>query len=221
MQYQIRWSILLHYRDLLGVGLLTALEVAILGLAIGCVCGLLAAFAQVSRSRVARLVSSVYVEFIRNIPMLLLLFFVYFGLPLVGVRLFDEKQSAIVTLGIYAGAYLTEIFRAGILAVPKGQVEAGLSIGLLRWQVGLLVMLPQVLRVVLPSLSNTFVSLYKDTSLAAAISVHELTYAAMVINTDTWRIIESWAAVGVIYLVTSYLLTLGLRLLERSFARWT
>lgn len=219
-QYQLNWSILWRYRELLVEGLLTALEVALLGLAIGCAIGLIAAFAQVSRNRVARGVSRAYVEFIRNIPLLLILFFVYFGLSILGIRIFDEKWSAIVSLGVYAGAYLTEIFRAGILAVPRGQIEAGRSIGLVGWQVGYYIMLPQILRVVLPSLSNTFVSLYKDTSLAMAISVHELTWAATKINIDTWRIVESWAAVGAIYLITSYLLTVGLRLLERSFARW-
>lgn len=218
--YQTNWTVLLRYRGLLWEGLLTALEVALLGLAIGCLLGVIGAFAQVSRNRLARWVSVGYVEFIRNIPMLLILFFVYFGLPLLGVRFLDEKWSATVTLGVYAGAYLTEIFRAGILAVPKGQIEAGRSIGLVGWQVGVYVMFPQILRVVLPSLSNTFVSLFKDTSLAAAISVHELTYAAMRINTDTWRVVESWVAVGAIYLISSYLLTLGLRVLERSLARW-
>jgi polar amino acid transport system permease protein len=135
-----------------------------------------------------------------------------------GIRLLNSVSAFVFALAIYAGAYMTEIFRAGIESVSRAYLEAGKAIGLKRIQVIRYVTLPLMFRVVLPSLGNTFISLFKDTSLASAISVHELTFGAKTINVDTLRVIEVYAVVGVMYLVTSYSIAWLLRLVERRFA---
>jgi polar amino acid transport system permease protein len=112
---------------------------------------------------------------------------------------------------------MTEIFRAGIEAISKNYLEAGKAIGMTRWQVIRRVTLPLMFRIVLPSLGNTLISLFKDTSLAAAISVNELTYGAKIINTNTFRTIEVYTVVGLMYLVTCYAIAGILRLFERRF----
>ena len=151
-------------------------------------------------TRPLRALVAAYVEFFRNIPLLLIIYFVYFGLPLIGISVLDNLWSFIFALVIYSGAYLTEIFRAGIQAIGKGYIEAGKAIGLKPVQVIRYVTMPLMFRIVLPSLGNTFISLFKDTSLAAAISVAELTYGAMRINVNTLRVIEVYTVVGLMYL---------------------
>jgi polar amino acid transport system permease protein len=205
------------FGKLLG-GLALGLEMAVIALAVGMVIGLVCAFAR--QSRVAPLRGAVwtYVEFIRNAPILLLIFFVYFGLPEIGVSALDKYQSFILTLAIYAGAYLTEVFRAGLASVPVHYVEAAKAIGLRPLQRQVHVVLPLLFRITLPSLSNNLISLFKDTSLATAIAVPELTFEAREINTYTFRVIETWLVASGLYLATCYTIAIALRLIERRYA---
>jgi polar amino acid transport system permease protein len=216
--YHFNWRPVFQSFDLLAQGLLLSLEISFLSLAIGIMVGLLAAFGRVYGPRPLRTLIVAYVEFVRNIPLLLIIYFVYFALPLLGVSVLDNLGSFIFALVIYAGAYLTEIFRAGIESIHKGYIEAGKAIGLTRWQRNRYVILPLMFRIVLPSLGNTLISLFKDTSLASAISVGELTYGAIQINVNTWRVIEVYTVVGLMYLVTAYLIAGILRLLEKRYA---
>jgi polar amino acid transport system permease protein len=191
---------------------------SILALAVGSILGLNCAFARVYGSRPLRTLVAAYIEIVRNIPLLLIIYFVYFGLPLIGINVLDNLWSFVFALAIYSSAYLTETFRAGIEAIGKGYIEAGKAIGLTRVQVARYVTVPLMFRIVLPSLGNTLISLFKDTSLASAISVAELTYGAIRINVNTWRVIEVYTVVGLMYLATCYLIAGLLRLLERRFA---
>ena len=216
--YQFNWRPVFQNFDLLAKGLLLGLGMAVLSLAIGSAIGLLGAFARVYGPRPVRLVATAYVEFIRNIPLLLMIYLVYFGLPLVGISVLDNLWSFVFALAIYSGAYLTETFRAGIEAVNEGYIEAGEAIGLTRLQLARYVTVPLMFRIVLPSLGNTLISLFKDTSLASAISVAELTYGAIRINVNSWRVIEVYTVVGLMYLATCYLIAGLLRRLERRFA---
>lgn len=216
--YHFNWRPVFQSFDLLAQGLLLSLEISFLSLAIGIVVGLVAAFGRVYGPRPLRTLIVAYVEFVRNIPLLLIIYFVYFALPLLGISVLDNLGSFIFALVIYAGAYLTEIFRAGIESIHKGYIEAGKAIGLTRWQRTSHVTLPLMFRIVLPSLGNTLISLFKDTSLASAISVGELTYGAIQINVNTWRVIEVYTVVGLMYLVTAYLIAGILRLLEKRYA---
>src|SRR5262249_51843318 len=142
----------------------------------------------------------------------------FYGIPSAGGFAYDATTSFVLTLSVYAGAYLVEVFRAGLDAVPKGLVDAGKAIGLTPLQRLLYVRLPTMARIVLPSLSNAYISLFKDTSLAAVIAVPELTYGANWIYTNTFRIVEVYAVVTPMYLATGYLLLFLLQRLERRFA---
>lgn len=204
---------------------------AVLGLAIGTLIGLIMAFVRSYGPAPVRFLVTAYVEIIRNVPLLLIVFLLYFGLPQAFPRGSDERElvlrilptgerTFIIALAIYAGAYLTEIFTAGILSVAKRYLEAGRSIGLTRFGLARYVTMPIMLRAVLPSLSNTFISLFKDTSIAVAIAVPELTWAARKISTDYFRVIEAWVAAGLLYLVTCYAIAFALRFLERRI-KWT
>lgn len=159
-----------------------------------------------------------YVETIRNVPLILLVYIVFYGIPTVVDLRYEATTSFVATLSLYAGAYLVEIFRAGLAAVPAGLVDAGKAIGLRPVQRLLYVRLPTMLRIALPSLSNTFVSLFKDTSIASVIAVPELAFGAQWINVNTFRIVEVYALVTPIYLATGYVILLVLRLAERRFA---
>lgn len=216
--YHFNWRPVLDNFDVLLWGLLLGIGMALLALAIGSLLGLAAAFGRVYGPTPVRAAVAAYVEFVRNIPLLLIIYFVYFGLPLLGIALLDNLWSFVLALALYSAAYLIEVFRGGIEAVGKGYVEAGRAVGLTRWQVARHVTVPLMLRIALPSLGNTFVSLFKDTSLASAIAVPELTYGAIRINVNTWRVIEVYLVVGALYLATCYLIAAGLRLLERRFA---
>ena len=143
---------------------------------------------------------------------------IFYGIPSIGGFAYDATESFVATLALYSGAYLVEVFRAGLDAIPKGVIDAGKAIGLTPWQRFVSVRLPIMLRIVLPSLSNVFISLFKDTSLASVIAVPELLYGANWIKTNTFRQVEVWLVVWPMYLVTGYLILVALRQLERRFA---
>jgi len=200
-------------------GLAIGLALAVAAVAVGVVIGLLSAFASVSRSRLLRGISGTYVLLIRNIPLLVLVLLVYFALPATGIRL-DKYESFIGSLALYAGAYLTEVFRAGLLSVPKGIVEAGRAIGLTRMQTNLSVVMPVMLRNSLPSLGNTFIGMFKDSSIAAAIAIPELTFEARKINVDTFRVVETWTVASGLYIAACFTIAALLRRLERRFPKF-
>jgi His/Glu/Gln/Arg/opine family amino acid ABC transporter permease subunit len=229
--YELRWEYITDNRDLFIDGLALGLKMAVFGLLFGTVIGLLCAFIRQSGPKPVRFLITAYVELIRNVPLLLLVSLLYFGLPQAFHRgsrgqeivldiLPDAERTFIVALSIYAGAYLTEIFTAGIVSVGRRYLEAGRSLGLSRAQLAFSVTMPIMFRTVLPSLSSTFISLFKDTSIAVAIAAPELTWAARKVSTDYFRYIEAWATAGTMYLVTCYAIALSLRFAE-SRIKWS
>jgi polar amino acid transport system permease protein len=214
MGYTFNWTIVFTYLPAFAQGLLLGLGITLLSLVIGSLIGLgSAAVSQVPSP--ARLVVRGYVEIMRNVPILLWAYLAYYGLPQLGIGFLDNSWSFVLALSLYAGAYLTEVFRAGLAAIPARYGEAARAIGLRRYQRIGLVTLPLMFRIVLPSLSNTFIGLFKDTSVAAALAVPEVTFTAQRVNQDTFRVIEAWSIAALIYLVVGYLLALGLRRVER------
>ncbi|WP_027133744.1 amino acid ABC transporter permease [Geminicoccus roseus] len=218
MNYNFNWSVIWRNWDAFLNALLLGLGMAILSLLIGCVLGLLLAYARTSTSKWLQWSSWAYVEVIRNTPLLLLVFMCYFVLPEFGIRFLDKVESFILTLSLYAGAYMAEVFRAGLSSIPKQYVEAAKSIGMRPWQRQRWVVLPVMFRITLPALSNNLISLFKDTSLAAAIAVPELTFTARQVNANTFRVMESWLTASLLYLVTCYAIALALRAVERRYA---
>src|SRR5215470_8115222 len=216
--YHFNFGLIWRYFDKLSWGLLLSLELAVASIAIGVLIGLALALVYDGGGRITRSLVSVYVEFIRNVPLLLLVYLVFYGIPTVVDLQYGATTSFVATLSVYSGAYLVEIFRAGLSAIPRGLIDAGKAIGLTPFQRLVYVRLPTMFRVVLPSLSNTFVSLFKDTSVASVLAVPELTYGAQWINFNTFRIVEVYAIVTPMYLVTGYAILGVLRQLERHFA---
>ena len=218
MDYHLNFNFVWKYADKLWWGLALSVQLAFLSILVGCVIGLALALAHSGGNRWTRGAVATYVEFVRNVPLLLLVYLVFYGIPSAGGFAYDATTSFVATLSLYSGAYLVEVFRAGLDAVPRGVVDAGKAIGLTPWQRFVELRLPIMLRVVLPSLSNAFISLFKDTSLAYVIAVPELTYGANWIKTNTFRQVEVWLVVWPIYLVTGWAILAALRQLERRFS---
>lgn len=217
MGYTLNFAAVWRSFDLLLGGLLLSLELAAMALAIGAVIGLAVAFALAGGPASLRRPAALYVTVIRNLPILVLILFTYFALPQLGLRI-DKIESFVLTLAVYSGAYLAEVFRAGLISVPRGVKEAGLAIGLTPMQIRTSLVIPLMLRNVLPSLSSTLISLFKDTSLAAAIAVPELTFEARKINVESFRVIEVWMVTSALYVATCAVLAALLRVVERRLA---
>jgi polar amino acid transport system permease protein len=199
--------------DLLaGVGLTIGLTFG--GMAVALVLGLGLALARVARFAWARVPAALFVELIRGSPLLLQLFYIYYVFPLAGLRL-TPIEAGLLGLGINYGAYLSEVFRAGIEAVQKGQWEAAGALGLSRWRTMRLVVLPQAIRIVIPPVGNYFVSLFKDTALVSTISIAELMFTGQLIASDTFKYMRIYSVVFVIYVLISAPASLGVRWLER------
>ncbi|QIE28039.1 L-cystine transport system permease protein TcyB (plasmid) [Caballeronia sp. SBC1] len=204
MSYQ--WVTLSGYlNDFVRAAWLT-LQVTLLAFVVAMLLGLLAALASTSRVAVLRAMSSCYIEVIRNTPVLLQIFIVFFGLPSVGITL-DAYTAGVIALGVNVGAYLAEVFRAGIQSVPRGQLEAASILGLERSQIFIEVVMPQAARAVYPAIVNNLIQLLLGTSLLSAIALPELTGMATVINSRTLLYIQTFTITLIAYLVLSNFLS--------------
>ncbi len=198
-------------------GLKTTLGITAAGMVMAFGFGLTAALLRLSDSIAGKALARIYLESVRNTPLLIQIFFWYF----VVAALFDIGRftAAVLALSLFEGAYLSEIFRAGILAIPKGQVEAAYSLGLSVRHTYTRIILPQVFRHMLPPLTSQAVSLVKDSALVSTIAIYDLTMRGQVIIADTFLTFEIWFTVAGIYLI----LTLGLSgigsILERRLRR--
>lgn len=195
-------------------GALVTIQISLLSMALALVLGLMAAVAGLSRAWLPRFLAGFYVEVIRGTPLLVQLFLVYYGLPSVGVRL-EPFMAGFLTLGAHYGAYLSEVYRAGIYSVDRGQWEAAASIGMSRGMIMREIILPQAIRTILPPIGNYFISMLKDSALVATISVTELLRAGQLRVAITFRAMEIYLIIAAIYLAMSYALSLLIRHLER------
>jgi polar amino acid transport system permease protein len=200
----------LQFRDVLAAweslldGIWITLILSASAMAGGFLIGVACAAARVYGPPLLRWLVGAYVEVIRNTPLLVQLFLVYFGLPSLGLRL-DGLTAAILTLTVNLGAYTTEIVRAGLEAVPKAQVEAGLSLGLSGLQVFRHVVVFPALKAMFPALASQFVLLMLATSVASQISVEDLFHAASIVQSRTFRDFEVYIVIGVLYLALAFL----------------
>jgi His/Glu/Gln/Arg/opine family amino acid ABC transporter permease subunit len=194
------------------------LQLAAGALLIGLVVGLLVALLRMNRSQRIRRLATMYVELFRGTPALVQLFILYFGLTAVGIE-FSSFQAAMIGLGLNASAYLSEVYRAGIEAVPKGQFEAAQTIGMTRYKTMRWVILPQAIRVVLAPIGNVAISLLKDTSVASLIATPDLMLRAQDLSSVYFMPLETYLIVGAMYFVLCFPLSLAVRMLERKTAR--
>jgi polar amino acid transport system permease protein len=182
--------------------------------AMSLVLGLLIAVMRLNRRRWYLYVpATVYVEVLRGTPLILQLFFAYFALPSMGIEL-APLTAATIGLGVNTSAYLSEVFRGAIISVEKGQWEAGAALAMDWFTQMRVAILPQAARVALPPTGNYAVSLFKDSALASTVSVAELLFTAQIIGSETFRYMEVYAVIGVLYLIVSYPTSLFLRWLE-------
>ncbi|WP_353980639.1 amino acid ABC transporter permease [Salinicola endophyticus] len=214
MSYHFNFAPILAQWPLLLSGIGLGLLLALVSIAIGSLLGLVVAFATRAPSRWLASLAFAWISVLRNLPILVIVLFLFFGMPQLGLSL-DKISSFIVALSLYTSAYMAEVFRAGLLSVPPGLIEAGQAIGLTRSRIQRDIVLPIMFRNALPAFGNNFVSLFKDTSLAATIAVPELTYYARKINSETFRVIEVWLVASLLYIVCCYAITLILRALEK------
>jgi polar amino acid transport system permease protein len=178
---------------------------AICGMLLATIIGIGGVILRQSKIAILRWLVIGFVELIRNTPFLVQIFFIYFALPMAGIRL-DPTPTAIIALGINGGAYAIEIIRGGVQSISKGQMEAGLALGLHKAQVFRLIILKPALRAIFPSLTSQFVLLTLTTSIASAISAYELTSVSQRIESDSFRSFEVYFTVTIFYLVISWLM---------------
>ncbi len=215
--FNLNFRVLVEYLPAMFQGLEMTIYISALSIVFGTIMGLAGALAKVSRFRALRALASAYVEWIRNTPLLIQIMFIYFGL---GVFIpFSPLVASVFALSFFSGAYITEIIRAGIQSVHKGQREAALTLGMTERQAMLLVILPQAIRRILPPLVGQFISLTKDSSLVSVIAVTELAYVAKNIVAETFRAFEVWLAIALFYFVLSYAMSRAVRSLELRMAR--
>jgi len=204
--------------DTLLLGVEMTIIVTLGGFVASMVLGLLGAVLRTSRFGVLRAVGTIYVDVFRAVPVLTQLFIIYFGLAEIGIRL-PPVPAAIAGFGINGGAYLTEVFRAGIEAVHQGQAEAAFSIGMTRMQALRIIILPQAMRVILPPLGNFAIGLLKDTSVASSVAAPELTFRAHMLVDQTYLSTQIYLMVAALYLAMSLPLAHLVGRLERRTAR--
>ncbi len=202
---------------LLRAGLLFTIPLAILSFALGLALGFLTAVARLFAPRPLAAVARFYVWFIRGTPLLVQLFVIFYGLPSAGI-LIDAFPAALIGFSLSVGAYTSEIIRAALSSIPKGQWEASYAIGMTRGQALRRTVVPQAVRVAIPPLSNSFISLVKDTSLAAAITVPELFQEAQRIVAVTYEPLILYIEAALLYLVFSSVLSALQSRLERRFS---
>ncbi len=198
-------------------GALVTLEITALAVGLGLVFGLVAALAQLSKFAPLRLIAKVYVDFIRGTPLLVQIFIIYFALPVVIGHRIDPFFAAVAACSINSGAYVAEIFRAGIQSIDIGQMRAGLSLGM-NWTMTMrYIILPQAFKRIIPPLGNEFIAMLKDSSLVSVIGFEELTRSGQLIIAETYGSLEIWSAVAIIYLVMTLTITRIVSVLEKKF----
>lgn len=216
-QYLVEWEDGTLYRGFLLDGLIVTLKISAAAFLLMIAFGLAAALLARSSSIVGRLIARTYVEVVRNTPLLVQLYIIYFALsPVLGL---DRFTAAVLTLALFEGAYAAEMFRAGVEAVPKGQWEAARALGLGRYHLYRHVVLPQAVRLVLPPLTGQTVSLIKDSSIVSVIAVFDLTTEARNIVADTFLVFEIWFTVALLYLSLTVTLSFAVTALEHRLKR--
>ena len=214
--------IITTYGQLLAVAMGQTLLLALYGLFFACIIGMVVGIMSVLRSRVCRAVAAVFVNLIRGVPMIVLAYFIFFGVPYfwntilkIGGLTLTALQAGSICLALNCGAYMAEIIRAGIESVDVGQMEAARSLGLPYWRSMYRVVLPQAIRTMIPSIINQFIITLKDTSILSVIGFPELVNTAKNVVAATFMSFQTWAIVGAMYLIVILLLQRAAKVLER------
>lgn len=182
-------------------GALITIEITLMAVGIGFFIGLFAGIARICRIKALRIIATIYADCIRGTPLLVQIFLIYFALPMLIHSQINPFVAAVTACAINSGAYVSEIFRAGIQAIDQGQFEAGHSLGLSWWQTMYYIILPQAFHNILPPLGNEFITMLKDSSLVSVIGFEELTRRGQLIIAQTYASFEIWMTVAALYLI--------------------
>jgi len=210
------WDVVFDNKDLLLKGLRNTVWLAIVSMSFALVFGLVLAIMRLSPWRLISWPASLYINVIRGIPLLVLIFYVFFGFALWLDITFTNFQAGVISLVVFHTAFMAEIYRAGLQAVPVGQKEAALSLGMSVPRAFFSITLPQALRISIPTSGNDFVGMVKDTSLVGIIGIFELYRTGQKLVSDTFLPFEVWTGVAIMYIVVVFVIDIVVRLLERG-----
>lgn len=217
-------QILSNYGDLLLRAMGQTLLLALCGLLFGTLLGMIFGILSVVKNKVCNVIAMIFVDVVRGVPMIVLAFFVFFGVPyclnnMMGLSAtLTALQAGTICLALNCGAYMAEIIRAGIQSVDKGQMEAARSLGLPYWRAMQRVILPQAIRTMVPSIINQFIITLKDTSILSVIGFPELVNTAKNVVANTFKSFQVWTIVGIMYLIIILILSKAAKRLERSWS---
>jgi polar amino acid transport system permease protein len=207
--WRYAWEILPRLAE----GLVVTLQATVLGMTVALSLGLALALARRSRYRLLAWPTGALVEFIRSTPLLVQIYFLFYVLPDTGVRL-SPLATGVLALGLHYAAYCSEVYRAGLESVPKGQWDAAIALNLGRWRMMKDVIVPQAIPPVVPALGNYLIAMFKDTPLLSAITVLEMLQVAKLAGAESFRYIEPLTLVGVVFLLLSLVSAAGVRWVE-------
>lgn len=218
-------SIVQTYGNMLLQAMGKTLLLCLLSLFFAMIIGMIFALMNVGKNRILNLLGTVYVDAVRGVPLIVLAYFIYFGVPVAikSMGFQDFRMSALqagtIALSMNCGAYMAEIIRAGIESVDKGQMEASRSLGLSYGKSMRLVVVPQAIRTMIPSIINQFIITLKDTSILSVIGFPELTNMGKTISGNTFKSLETWAIVGIMYMIVIIILSKVAKQVERRLQR--
>ncbi|WP_307973677.1 amino acid ABC transporter permease [uncultured Dialister sp.] len=212
----MNFELIEHALPMLLVGAGVTIEITAVSVAIGFLIGLFVGIARICQVKILRIIATIYADCIRGTPLLVQIFLIYFALPIVTGQRVEPFVAAVAACGINSGAYVSEIFRAGIQAIDVGQMEAGRSLGLSWWQTMYYVILLQAVRNILPPLGNEFIAMLKDSSLVSVIGFEELTRRGQLIIAQTYGSFEIWTTVAILYLIMTLAISRVVAWLEKK-----
>lgn len=214
----LNFTVVTEYYPTLLKGFAITIGMTLVVITLSLILAIPVALGRMSESFLIRLISGIYVEVLRGTPLILQLVYIYFVLPSVGIRL-GGITAAIVALTLHYTAYLSEVYRAGIQSVPKGQFQAFAALGMSRQQGFIRIILPQAVRIVTPALGNYFISLFKDTALASVVTVQELLFSGQIIAARTYQYFTIYTVCMIMYFSVGYPAALFVRHLETRTSR--
>jgi len=228
MGYELDWTVLLTYKQLLIDGFVMTLKLSIIGIFFAFLFGSIMGLARVSKNFFVSLIATYYVEFFRNIPLIVQMFFIYFSFTLtdtfpfletfgnfLGLENHNEFFSALIALITYTSTYIAEAIRGGVQSLPKGQVEAAKTLGMGYFQTMYHIIFPQAIKIVWSPITGQFLNLIKNSSLAMTIGVAELTFATQEIDSITFRGFEAATAVTLLYLLLTLVTSMIMKQVDK------
>ena len=215
MDMNLNVDLMINSLPLLITGAGITIQITAISVGLGLIIGMFVGIARISNVKLLRWLAAIYIDFLRGTPLLVQIFLIYFALPVILEQRVDPFIAASTACGINSGAYIAEIFRAGIQAIDEGQMEAGRSLGMTWVQTMRYIIVPQAFKNIVPPLGNEFIALLKDSSLVSVIGFEELTRRGQLIIARTYGSLEIWISVALIYLVMTLTISRLVAYLEK------